>query len=139
MATTDKPKGMALMIAMGKPKSKMDSKGDSSDSNMNDEEQMPEDEETETEPDADDQKDDGKQYLKVPKGFAPPSDVPMGGSFSGTFRGHMDKDDELCIEALNNVPLDGQKAPDDSQENGGSTDAQNAPQDVNAALKQTYQ
>jgi len=136
MTATDKPKGgLALLIATSK-KPKMDSKGDSADSGMTDEE-MPPDDDEQDEPA--DKADEGKQYLTVPKGFNAPSDVPMGGSFSGTWRGHMDEDGRLCIEALNNIPLDGQKAPDDSQPEGGSTDAQNAPQDVNAALKQTYQ
>ncbi len=137
-ATKDKPKsGLSMLLAIGKSKPKMDAKGDSADSGMNDEEMPPDDDEDE-ENEPEDEKDDGKQYLKVPKGFAPPSDVPMGGSFSGTFRGHMDKDGELCIEALNNIPLDQQKEPDDAG-TGDSTDAQNAPQDINAALKQQYQ
>ncbi len=136
MATTEeKPKGgLAVMLAIGKKKP-MDSASDSADSSMTDE-QMPEDEETEAEPDADDAK-DGKQYLTVPKGFNAPSDVPMGGSFSGTFRGHMDEDGRLCVEALNNVPLTPDK--ETPAENEGQTDEQNAPQDVNSALKQTYQ
>ncbi len=140
ISAKDKPKsGLDMLIAIGKGKPKMDAKGDTADSDMEEQDETPEEENAEEgDEDENEEKDDGKQYLQVPKGFAPPSDVPMGGSFSGTFRGHMDKDGELCIEALNNIPLDQQKEPDDAG-SGDTTDAQNAPQDINAALKQQYQ
>jgi len=132
-----KPKGgLAVIMAM---KPKMDSKGDMAD--MKDPDMDGDDD---TSPEGDTDNDQGKQYVVPPKGFGPPDDVPAGGSFSGTFRGHMDEDGRLCLEALNNIPLTPQKSEGDEtdqtdEQDESQPDLQNAPKDINTALKKHYQ
>ncbi len=129
--------GLAALMVMSKP----DSKGDMADVNDPDM-----DGDDDTSPEGDTDKDEGKQYLVPPKGFKSPEDVPMGGSFSGTFRAHIDEDGRLCMEALNNIPLapgaakePAVKSEDDADDKQEQPDLQNVPQDdLKSAMNRQY-
>lgn len=97
--TDDKPKGLSIIMALGKKP-----EGDSPS--------------TESEPDGD------EGCLTPPKGFTPPDNVGMGESFSTTVDGHLDKDGKFVVEKLGGVPMDG-KPEEEADPNDDKEEEQN--------------
>lgn len=95
MDTPHKGGGMAVLMAMGKPKA-----GDEMPAGEPDGDEMPPDDQG-----GGGQPESEQGYsIKMPEGYQPPDGTEPGQGFDATVRAHVDDDGMLCIDSVDGIP-----------------------------------